>query len=64
MELKHKDHLYVVDHIYLDQATTNLYNIFLHCELCGEPIKLIVKTENNIINWLGGALNDDSRSSK
>ncbi len=52
--IKHETHLYKVDHIYLDPASTNLYHLFLHCEICGEPIKLCVKTETNIIDWLGG----------
>jgi hypothetical protein len=54
MEIKHQDCLYVVDHIYIDPADTNLYHLFLHCEWCGKPIKLTVKTENDIVNWLGG----------
>ena len=58
-EVKHQTCLYVVDSIYLDQASTNLYHLFLHCEWCGKPIKLCVKTENNIVNWLGGAKKDN-----
>lgn len=54
MEIPHTEHLYRVDDIYFDQASTNLYNLFLHCEWCGKPIKLVVRTENDVINWLGG----------
>ena len=60
MEIPHTEHLYRVDHIYFDQASTNLYNLFLHCEWCGKPIKLVVRTENDVdklIKWLGGVDN-------
>lgn len=58
MEVKHETCLYVVDHIDLDPASTNLYHLFLHCDYCGKPIKLCVRTENDIIKWLGGKNND------
>ena len=54
MKIKHETCLYVVDHIYIDQAATNLYHLFLHCDYCGKPIKLCVRTENNVVDWLGG----------
>lgn len=54
MKIKHQTCLYVVDHIYIDTAGKDLYHLFLHCDYCGKPIKLCVKTENNVVNWLGG----------
>lgn len=53
-QLKHDTCLYVVDHIYIDPATANLYHLFLHCDWCGKPIKLCVRTENDVVSWLGG----------
>ena len=50
----HEACLYIIDHIYIDQAAANLYHLFLHCDYCGKPIKLCVKTENDVVNWLGG----------
>lgn len=55
MELKHDTHIYTVDSIYFDKATKDLYHLFLHCTYCGKVTKLCVRTENNIIKWLGGA---------
>ena len=54
MDVKHDTCLYKVDHIYLDQASYNLYTLFLHCKWCGKPIKLVLETEHNIVKWLGG----------
>ena len=54
MELKHDSHIYIVDSIYLDNASKDLYHLFLHCDYCGKVNKLCVRTENNIIKWLGG----------
>lgn len=55
MILKHDDCIYTVDSIYLDPASKDLYYLFLHCSYCGKPIKLCVRTEENIVKWLGGA---------
>ena len=55
--IEHNTCLYKVDHIFLDQANYNLYTLFLHCKLCGKPIKLCVETENDIVKWLGGVDN-------
>lgn len=54
LQLKHDTCVYTVDSIYIDPASQDLYHLFLHCTYCGKPIKLCVKTENNIIKWLGG----------
>jgi len=53
-QLKHDTCVYIVDGIYLDPAGEDLYHLLLHCTYCGKPIKLCVRTENKIINWLGG----------
>lgn len=57
MKLKHETCIYKVDTIVLDNASKDLYHLFLHCDYCGKTIKLCVRTPNNIINWLGGAEN-------
>ena len=57
--IKHNTCLYVIDNIYLDPASKNLYNLFLHCDYCGKPIKLCIRTENDIVNWLGGKKDDN-----
>ena len=54
MNIPHETCIYKVDSIYFDNASKDLYHLFLHCDYCGKPIKLCVRTENDIVKWLGG----------
>ena len=53
-QFKHDTCIYTVKDIYLDPASKDLYHLFLHCPYCGTTIKICLRTENDVIKWLGG----------